>query len=285
MEIKKVKAVFFSPTGTSKKITETIAEAIGKDLSIDRQSLDFTLPRKRLEPMVFNSKDLLVFGLPVIAGRVPNLLLGFLGEIQGNGAMAIPIVMFGNRAYDDALMELRDILLKAGLIPIAAGAFVGEHSFSKTLAKGRPDREDILKAEEFAALVAEKLIGFKNLKEDTAKDINAEGLGIIKVRGKEYPYGAYYKPLDQDDNHIDIRKVKPKTGDKCIDCKVCAKACPMGSIDHEDVSIVSGICIKCCACIKKCPVQAKYFDDPGYLYHKKDLEEKFQRRAEVEIFL
>lgn len=285
MEIRKVKAAFFSPTGTSKKITETIAKVIAKELSITMESFDFTLPRNRLEPIAFNSEELVVFGLPVIAGRVPNILLEFLSEIRGNGAISIPIVMFGNRGYGDALIELRDILSKGGLIPIAAGAFVGEHSFSEILAKGRPDEEDILKAEVFATLVAEKLIGFGNLKEYTAEDINTENLNIIKVKGKEYPYGGYYKPLDQNKNHIDIRKVKPKTTDKCIDCKICADSCPMGSIDYEDVSQVLGICIKCCACIKRCPVQAKYFDDPGYLYHKQDLEDNFAKRAEAEIFI
>ena len=285
MEIRKVKAVFFSPTGTSEKITKTIAEVVAKELDINAESFDFTLPKNRLEPIIFDSEELVIFGLPVIAGRVPNVLLEFLSKIQGNGAIVIPIVMFGNRSYDDALIELRDILLKGGLIPIAAGAFVGEHSFSKTLGKGRPDKDDLLKAEVFATLVAEKLIGVGNLKKDTAEDIDEKSLNIIKVKGKEYPYGGYYKPLDQDDNHIDIRKVKPKTGDQCIDCKICANACPMGSIDYEEVSRVPGICIKCGACIKKCPVQAKYFDDPGYLYHKKDLEEKFAKRAEAEIFI
>ena len=73
--------------------------------------------------------------------------------------------------------------------------------------------------------------------------------------------------------------------DACDQCGICAKVCPMGSIDPNDVTHYTGICIKCCACVKKCPVGAKYYDDEGYLYHQHELEELYQRRAEPEVFL
>ena len=82
-----------------------------------------------------------------------------------------------------------------------------------------------------------------------------------------------------------LRKVKPKTNDACIDCKICVEVCPMGSVDPEDVRLFTGICIKCGACIKKCPVSARYYDDKEYLYHQHELEEEFARRAEPETFL
>ncbi|MBQ6685016.1 MAG: 4Fe-4S binding protein, partial [Firmicutes bacterium] len=85
-------------------------------------------------------------------------------------------------------------------------------------------------------------------------------------------------------NPIDIRKVKPLTGDNCNGCGLCAEICPMGSIDPKDVRQFTGICIKCGACIKKCPQGAKYYEDPGYLYHKTELEEMYTRRAEPEVF-
>ena len=53
----------------------------------------------------------------------------------------------------------------------------------------------------------------------------------------------------------------------------------------EDVRAFRGICIKCGACIKKCPKGAKYYDDPGYLYHKEELELGYARRAEPALFL
>ncbi len=83
---------------------------------------------------------------------------------------------------------------------------------------------------------------------------------------------------------MDIRKVTPKTGDGCIRCMLCARVCPMGSIDFNDPSRMTGICIKCGACIKLCPQSAKYYDDENYLWHKRELEEKLTTRREPELF-
>ena len=47
MEIRKVKAVFFSPTGTSEKITKTIAEVVAKELDINGNPL--ILPCQRTD--------------------------------------------------------------------------------------------------------------------------------------------------------------------------------------------------------------------------------------------
>ena len=58
----------------------------------------------------------------------------------------------------------------------------------------------------------------------------------------------------------------------------------MGSISDAAPGIVSGICIKCCACEKLCPQGAIYFDDPGYLYHKEELELGFADRKEPKIY-
>ena len=81
-------------------------------------------------------------------------------------------------------------------------------------------------------------------------------------------------------------KVKPKTDpDKCDGCGICVNVCPMGSIDKSDPSLVPGVCIKCCTCVKKCPTGAKYYDDPGYLYHKEELELGYARRADNATFV
>lgn len=84
---------------------------------------------------------------------------------------------------------------------------------------------------------------------------------------------------------MDIRKVTPKTDENCVDCKICAKACPMGSIDYENVKVLNGICIKCGVCIKKCPMDSKYFDDLDYLRHKKELEDELKERKSPDIFI
>jgi len=107
----------------------------------------------------------------------------------------------------------------------------------------------------------------------------------VAVKGN-IPYREYYRPMDPDGNPVSILKVTPKTNSDCIECNLCVEVCPMGSIDSDDVSKITGICIKCCACVKKCPVGAKYFDDENYLRHKHELEAEFTgRRLEPEYFV
>lgn len=268
----RVKAVFFSATGTTEKIVKRIAETAAQQLNLPLESVDFTLPQSRTQPLEFCEQELVIFGTPVYAGRVPNVLLKFLATMQGNGAPCVPVVLFGNRNYDDALIELRDILQKTGFHPIAAAAFVGEHSFSRILAAGRPDAHDLSDADRFARQVAER--------------VNSdEELPLIAVKGVPHPYRGYYQPRDRAGTPVDIRKVKPQTGPSCNDCKLCAEICPMGSISFENVREYTGICIKCGACIKKCPQGAKYYTDEGYLYHQHELEEGYSRRAQPELFL
>ena len=62
--------------------------------------------------------------------------------------------------------------------------------------------------------------------------------------------------------------------------------CPLGAIDPEDAHLVPGKCMKCNRCVRLCPKQAKYFDDPNYLYHKTELEDLYSwPRKEPELFL
>ena len=272
--INKVWAVYFSPTGTTRKIAFATGRGLSRALKSDFEEYDFTLPKARAQALHFSPTDLVVLGTPVYAGRVPNVLLPYLNSIEGNEALAIPIVLFGNRNYDDALIELRDILEKDGFHTLAAGAFVGEHSFSRILAKNRPDAQDMDIVSEFVQQIVTKLHGSTDSPEHP-----------IPVSGMPFPYRAYYSPRDRQGNPVDIRKVKPLTNARCNDCKLCAKVCPMGSISFDNVREFTGICIKCGACIKKCPKQAKYYEDAGYLYHQHELEEELTRRAENTLFV
>jgi len=272
LEYKKVWAMYFSPTGTTKKIVTQIANDIATDMAVDIHTLDFTPPLVRNEEHSFSQNDIVIFGVPVYAGRVPNVLLKYLSTVMGDGAIAVPVVLFGNRNYDDALIELRNILQNNGFNTVAAGAFIGEHSFSKTLGKDRPDKMDLKVAKKFANEIASKIMN------------GNFGSVPVEVRGED-PIRGYFQPRDRNGKSIDIRKVKPKTNDKCNNCGICVKVCPMGAISSENVREFIGICIKCGACIKKCPQGAKYYDDENYLYHKEELEQEFERRAEPETFL
>lgn len=273
MKIKTIRKVYFSATGTTQKVADALAASLAQKLNAKVVTNDFTLPAAREQELCFAADELVLFGLPVYAGRVPNLLLPFVSKkVVGGGALAVPFVLYGNRNFDDGLIELRNVLEANGCHTIAAGAFVGEHSFSYTLGAHRPDDADMQVVEKLAELIAQRVNTLEKAPETP-----------IEVKGCD-PIRPYYTPRDRAGNPVNILKVKPKTNDKCTNCGLCAEVCPMGSISRENPAEVTGICIKCGACFKKCPVGAKYYDDEGYLYHQHELEEGYARRAEPEIF-
>ena len=272
MSIAAVHAVYFSGTGTTEKTVRRIARRLADRLGAAYTEYSYTLPEVRKRVLTIPAGDLAVVGCPTYAGRVPNLLMPYLRDmVRGAGALAVPVVLFGNRNYDDALMELSKLLTADGFTCVAGAAFVGEHSFSRTLGAGRPNAADEAEMDAFADRIAAKL---------AAGDTTP-----VTVGGCD-PIRPYYTPRDRHGNPINILKVKPKTDmTKCSGCGWCAAHCPMGSIDPHDPSQVPGICIKCCACVKGCPTGAKYYDDPGYLYHKSELEEVYARPAENALFV
>ncbi len=273
MELKKIYAVYFSAVGNTKKAVEMLAGKIAGELDVPWEAIDFTLPAAREQAYCFDKTNLVVFGTPVYAGRVPNKVLPFVQTLfEGNDALAVPVVTFGNRSFDDGLMEMRNELEEHGFHTIAAAALTAPHVMSDMIAADRPDEEDVHRLREFSKEIAAK-----------TSEIRC-GQGPIAVDGRD-PVGPYYTPLQEDGTPAKFLKAKPKTREElCTKCGICVKVCPMGSIS-EDMITVEGICIKCQACIRKCPEHAKYFDDPQLLSHIRMLEANYARRAENKYYI
>lgn len=275
MKPSRVRTFTFSPTGTTLRVTQAVAGPLAEAFGVPLAEGSFVLPGERQEEVSFAEDELVVVALPTYAGRIPNLILPFLRDkVHGQGALAVPVVTFGNRNYDDSLMELRNVLEANGFHTVAGAAFSCEHSFSRILGANRPDEKDLSIAAGFAARVHEKVAAL------------TEAPTAPAPVGGQDPIRPYYTPRDRHGNGIDIRKVKPLTSEACTGCGWCAAHCPMGAISAEDPHLVPGVCIKCCACEKGCPVGAKYFEDKGYLYHKTELEEVYGPvRKEPELFV
>lgn len=237
MNINRAKLAFFSPTSTTKRVVQTIAEGINP-ASIE--IFDCTTPHGREQTLTLSKDELFIIGVPVYMGRVPGLLKKWLQAIKADNTPAVCVVVYGNRAYEDALLELKDSVKDCGCIPIAAAAYIGEHSFanSATPSKDRPNRHDLNHAHGFGEAIAEKLLAISHHSQLTE----------VEVPGS-HPYGGITQLWD-----VDFISVSSA----CSQCGLCAELCPVAAIQPTcSAEIDSAKCITCCACIKKCPQRAR----------------------------
>lgn len=268
MDISTCSVLVFSPTGTSRKVALAVARGCGGEADV----IDITKSSAGLR--VFAPDDLIVAAVPVYGGKVAPLALQRLSGIKGCLTPVVPLVVYGNRAYDGALDEWADFLSQRGFVPVAAGAFVGEHSYSTEvfpIASGRPDFADLAQAESFGRTVAGKIKSVQELRP----------VNVRLLRHPHNPLGSMLRlaffVLRMRRNQT-AEKIVPQTSvEKCTGCGRCASLCPTGAIGrgdelHTDVSR----CIRCCACVKGCAMKARSFSSPfapvlsGYFGKRKE---------------
>ena len=241
MEIKTVYAVYFSATGRTRKVVTTLANAIAQTLELPLETVDFTLPAAREETYAFTDKDLVIFGTPTYAGKVPNKLLPFVQTgFAGNGALAVPVVTFGNRSFDNSLAELCASLENAGFHTIAAGAFACQHAFSDTLAAGRPDREDMTVLAQLGAAVVTRLGKMIEIPAPVQVDGDADAPTTVPsdwTASRKLPQGQAADRPEQMPGcgvrgALPDGKHQPRTRRghrRAIKCHACVRNCPTGA--------------------------------------------------------
>ncbi len=259
--IQKVHLIYFSPTNTTKTVVGQIAKGIGIEQVVQ---IDLTKDIIRQNEI---KDSVVIFGVPVYRGRIPVEASEQLQKIKGVNSKAVLVAVYGNREFDDTLVELKDITEENGFKTIAAAAFIGEHSFSTDqlpIAVNRPDASDLQKAEQFGK-------NLKNLLESTS---NFEK--IIDIPGNR-PYkelGVLPDVAPVTDNH------------KCDKCGVCVDVCPTNAISINNMIITdSTACVLCCACVKYCPNEARYNDSDFVHTAAAKLYTFCSERKEPEIFI
>ena len=246
--------ILFSPTGGTKKA----ADLIMSELASEWEVLDIS---REDEPRPFRSEDICVVAVPSFAGRVPKLAEERLRHLRGFGARAVLVVAYGNRAYDDTLLELRNILSDVGFQCCAAVAAVTEHSIVRKFGAGRPDGQDAEKLKEF-------------------------GQEIRRVLEEQEPPRELQVPGNRNYRPRGTVMVRPKTGPKCNGCQICARECPAGAIKLEDPRETSLVrCIGCMRCVQVCPKDARIVGKLSLMLAAQKLEKVCSDRKEPELFL
>jgi 4Fe-4S ferredoxin iron-sulfur binding domain protein len=242
---------FFSPSDTTRKYAKAMTDAFGGEL----QLIDLTHGSCEIESELSDGDTVLLIS-PVYAGRIPAMAADLFRQIDGHGMRAIVAVVYGNRDYDDALLELADIAVNDGFEIVAAGAFIAQHCIFPKVANGRPDASDMAVAANFI---------------ERAKE--SDKLDISTIKGNR----PYKKP-----GAVPLR---PQTDENdCRSCGVCARECPTGAIDPVTLKTDKNKCITCCRCIAVCGSHSRKFKGVKYATVGKVFCTQNSKRREPELF-
>ncbi|MEG2185178.1 MAG: EFR1 family ferrodoxin [Cloacibacillus sp.] len=259
MKIKNIVSLYFSPTSSTHRVLSEIA---GR-MPWPAQELDITDYSANDGEYRLSADELLLAGVPVYGGRVPAAAAHRIRNVRGSGGPAVIVAVFGNRDYDDALIELKDILEEQGFCVTAALAAVAEHNIMRSVARGRPDARDITAIDEFAARVVSKI-----------EAASAGALMPVEVKGGR-PYCQYNgAPL------------KPSADASCTKCGICADGCPVAAIPHDAPETTDEArCITCMRCIDQCPSHSRSLNKQMHAMAEKAFAMKNAERKEPEMFL
>ena len=217
--------ITFSPTGGTEKTARLLASAIAEHW----QTVDLLKPVSGLS---FSADDLCLIALPSYGGRIPTLSAERLRTIRAEGTRAILLCVYGNRAYEDTLSELQDLLEDQGFVCIAAAAAIAEHSIFREFGAGRPDAADAAELNLFGEKIRERLM--------------TAGTGPLTLPGTHGTYKPYTNSA-----------LVPAETAVCTNCGTCRAECPADAIGNTPAEIDPGRCIKCMRCVSVCPTGAR----------------------------
>ena len=246
--------ICFSPTGGTRRAAEMVCRAFG--VQIERINL-----MQHVGPLFFSEEDLCLIAVPVYGGRVPEVALRGLRVMKGNGIPTVLMAVYGNRAVDDALLELRDEVYACGFRVVAAIEAVAAHSLFPEYGEGRPDARDEAELSAFAERIVQKLEG--------------ETLGEPAHLPGHRPFRAY--------NGVPL---KPKAGSRCVECGTCARECPVQAIPRDEPKRVEKAkCISCMHCVSVCPQRARHVNGLLLRIGRRGLAEACRERKRNALYL
>ncbi len=243
--------IVFSPTGG----TEKVAHIIGKQWSENLAKIDLSDAKADFSKCKITEQDMVLIAMPSFGGRAPAVAIERLKQIAGNGAKCTLVCVYGNRAYEDTLVEMEDAAKGCGFQVVAAIAAVAEHSIMPQYAAGRPDASDQKQLTDYANQIADKA-------------------GIVSTVPGNRPY-----------KKAGGAGLVPKPDKSCVKCGACAETCPVQAIDPVSFTADSKVCISCMRCMKQCPKNARKVNGLMVSVAALAIKKACSVRKENELFL
>ncbi len=250
--------ITFSPTGGTGKVADIITEEWEGPVN----RIDLSDAKTDCSKIKLGQEDAVLIAVPSYGGRVPELAARRLMKINGNQARCVIVCVYGNRAYEDTLVELQDIVENCEFRVIAAISAVAEHSIIHQYAAGRPDEKDAEELRRFAKKIYRKFID----EEPSASTLEVPGNRPYRKAG-----GA---------------GLVPKATKECVSCGLCAKKCPAQAISRESLKTAdSKKCISCMRCVVGCPRSARKVNGALISAAALAIKKACCERKEAELFL
>lgn len=256
---KTVEKIVFSPTGGTQKVADMLAAVLsGVDgRIIERDLSDPFLDEGGIE---IDEGSLALVAMPCFGGRVPAVALERFARIKADGAKCIVVIVYGNRAYDDALLELKEGATEAGFDVIAAVSAIAEHSIMHQFAAGEPNAEEAAKLSDFAMRILSKMHG-------------------------DAPFEPFDVPGSSPYKKAAAVPLVPKVDKRCTSCGTCAEKCPVTAINTVDFAADKGICIACMRCVEVCPRDARSVSKAMVKVAAMAIKGECAKKKEPELFL
>ena len=207
--------------------TSVLAHIIGKQWSKDPAKIDLSNAKAEFTKCEIAEQDMVLIAMPSFGGRAPAIAIERLKQIAGNGAKCTLVCVYGNRAYEDTLVEMEDAAKECGFQVIAAIAAVAEHSIMPQYAANRPDASDQKQLTDYANQIAGRA-GIASSMPGNRPYKKAGGAGLV-----------------------------PKPDKSCVKCGACAETCPVQAMDPANFTANAKVCISCMRCMKQCPKNAR----------------------------
>lgn len=249
----------FSPTGGTQRVVNEITTEWGNPIN----KIDLTNAMTDYTSITIENDDIALIAVPSYGGRVPTIVAERISKIHGNQARCVIVCVYGNRAFEDTLIELQDVVEESGFKVIAAVSAVAEHSIMHQYAAGRPDQQD----------------------KDELHNISK------KIREKMCNHDTAYTPVSHIPGNRPYKKfggvgLVPKANKQCTDCGLCAEICPAQAISREKIKTAdSSKCISCMRCVTQCPESARKVNSVMVSIASKAIEKACSERKNNELYI